>query len=196
METQTFKPSPRYRGKLNLVTTVIAVVIMLVGLLLSWLVGQDDGFLAAIVVIGIFLLVDLVWYLPTLLLINAYFRSLVYEIQNDEVIVHVGIWTKSVKHVPFRTVTNLKVNRDIFDRWFFDLGSLNIQTAGMSGSQGAEEALVGLPNVDEIYELVVEHLRRFRSGMTPTAAEVEQGEAGTLNAMLAELVAIRKGMEE
>ena len=196
METQTFKPSPRYRGKLNLVTTVIAVVIMLVGLLLSLIAGREDGLLAAIVVIGIFLLVDLVWYLPTLLLINAYFRSLVYEIQNDEVIVHVGIWTKSVKHVPFRTVTNLKVNRDIFDRWFFDLGSLNIQTAGMSGSQGAEEALVGLPNVDEIYELVVEQLRRFRSGMTPTATEVEQGEAGTLNAILAELVAIRKGMEE
>jgi uncharacterized membrane protein YdbT with pleckstrin-like domain len=196
MGTQTFKPSPRYRGKLYLVTTVIAVVIMLAGLPLYWLAGRDDGLLAAIVVIGIFLLVDLAWYLPTLLLINSYFRSLVYEIQDDEVIVHVGIWTKSVKHVPFRTVTNLKVNRDIFDRWFFDLGSLNIQTAGMSGSQGAEEALVGLPNVDEIYELVVEQLRRFRSGMTPTATEVEQGDAGTLNAMLSELVAIRKGMEE
>ena len=196
MGTQTFKPSPRYRSKLYLVTTVIAVVIMLAGLPLYWLAGRDDGLLAAIVVIGIVLLVNLVWYLPTLLLINSYFRSLVYEIQDDEVIVHVGIWTKSVKHVPFRTVTNLKVNRDIFDRWFFDLGSLNIQTAGMSGSQGAEEALVGLPNVDEIYELVVEQLRRFRSGMTPTATEVEQGDAGTLNAMLAELVAIRKGMEE
>jgi uncharacterized membrane protein YdbT with pleckstrin-like domain len=178
------------------VTTVIAVVILLVGLPLYWLAGRDDGLLAAIVVMGIVLLANLVWYLPTLLLINSYFHSLVYEIQDDEVIVHVGIWTKSVKHVPFRTVTNLKVNRDIFDRWFFDLGSLNIQTAGMSGSQGAEEALVGLPNVDEIYELVVEQLRRFRSGMTPTATEVEEGDAGTLNAMLAELVAIRKGMEE
>jgi uncharacterized membrane protein YdbT with pleckstrin-like domain len=196
MATQTFKPSPRYRGKLYLVATVPAVVIMLVGLPLYWLAGRDDGLLAAIVVIGIVLLANLVWYLPTLLLINSYFRSLVYEIQDDEVIVHVGIWTKSVKHVPFRTVTNLKVNRDIFDRWFFDLGSLNIQTAGMSGSQGAEEALVGLPNVYEIYELVVEQLRRFRSGMTPTATEVEEGDAGTLNAMLAELVAIRKGMEE
>ncbi len=72
MATQTFKPSPRYRGKLYLVATVPAVVIMLVGLPLYWLAGRDDGLLAAIVVIGIVLLANLVWYLPTLLLINSY----------------------------------------------------------------------------------------------------------------------------
>jgi uncharacterized membrane protein YdbT with pleckstrin-like domain len=133
METRTFRPNPRYRAKLFLVMTVIAVAVMAAGLLLSWLVGKDEGPQAARDVIFISLLLDLAWYLPAVLLIGPYFRSLMYEIQDDEVIVHVGIWTKSVKHVPFRTVTNLKVNRDIFDRWFFDLGSLNVQTAGMSG---------------------------------------------------------------
>ena len=148
-------------------------------------------------VIFLFLLLNLAWYLPTLLLIGAYFRSLMYEILDDEVIVHVGIWTKSVKHVPFRTVTNLKVNRDIFDRWFFGLGSLNVQTAGMSGKTGAEEALLGLPNVQEIYKLVRSRLRRYRGAMAPTASE-EEGEQGvdTLGAILTEVKAIRTAVEK
>jgi uncharacterized membrane protein YdbT with pleckstrin-like domain len=192
METRTFRPNPRYRAKLFLVMTVIAVAVMAAGLLLSWLVGKDEGPQAARDVIFISLLLDLAWYLPAVLLIGPYFRSLMYEIQDDEVIVHVGIWTKSVKHVPFRTVTNLKVNRDIFDRWFFDLGSLNVQTAGMSGQKGAEESLLGLPNVQEIYELVRSRLRRYRGAMAPTAAG-EEGEplADTLAAILTEVRAIR-----
>ena len=197
METQIFKPSPRYLAKLILVITVIAVGVMLAGLLLSWPIGKDDGPQAARNAILITLLLDLAWYLPALLLINPYYRSLMYEIQNDEVIVHVGIWTKSVKHVPFRTVTNLKVNRDIFDRWFFDLGSLNVQTAGMSGNTGAEEALLGLPNVQEIYELVRSRLRRYRGAMTPTASG-EEGEQGvdTFGAILTEVKAIRAAVEK
>ena len=192
METLTFRPNPRYRSKLFLVVTVIALAVTVASLLLSWLIGKDEGPQTARNVFIIFMLLDLAWYLPALLLIGPYFRSLIYEIQDDEVIVHVGIWTKSVKHVPFRTVTNLKVNRDIFDRWFFDLGSLNVQTAGMSGQKGAEESLVGLPNVQEIYELVRSRLRRYRGAMAPTAAG-DEGEplADTLAAILTEVKAIR-----
>lgn len=105
--------------------------------------------------------------IPWLLLIPAYSRSLTYEIQDDEVIVRVGIITKSVKHVPYRTVTNLEVKRDPFDR-LLGLGTLKVQTAGMSGQTGAEESLVGLPNYVEIYETVAATLRRFRQVMAPT----------------------------
>lgn len=197
METQIFKPSLRYRAKLILVATVFAAIIMVVGLFFSLGVYEDEGPSGAMGFIFLILLIDLAWYLPTLLLIRAYYRSLNYEIHDDEVIVHVGIWTKSVKHVPFRTVTNLKVNRDIFDRWFFDLGSLNVQTAGMSGSTGAEEALVGLSDVQEIYELVRSRLHRYRGAMAPTAAE-EEDEAGvdTLRAILSEVKAIRGSAEK
>jgi uncharacterized membrane protein YdbT with pleckstrin-like domain len=197
METQTLKPSPSYRSKLFLVITIIAAFVMVVGLFLSWVTLEDDGPQDAGGVIVLFFLLDLVWYVPSLLLIRAYFRSLKYEIQDDEVIVHVGIWTKSVKHVPFRTVTNLKINRDIFDRWFFDLGSLNVQTAGMSGNKGAEESLLGLPNIQEIYELVRSRLRRYRGAMSPTAAG-EEREPGddSLAAILTEVKAIRAAVEK
>jgi uncharacterized membrane protein YdbT with pleckstrin-like domain len=171
------------------------------GVLLGWLISHDrtvdesDVMLIYLIVAG----ADILWYLPALLLSGPYYRSLSYEIQDDEVIVRVGIWTQSVKHVPYRTVTNLKVKRDILDRWFFSLGTLNIQTAGMSGTTGAEESLVGLPNVQEVYEIVVTELRRFRGGMAPTAADVEDApavaSAAALSAILAEVQAIRQTLE-
>ncbi len=79
------------------------------------------------------------------------------------------ILTHSVKHVPYRTATNITVRRDIFN-----LGSLYIQTAGMSGQSGAEEKLVGLENVQEIYEMVVVELRRFRGAMPPPLYRVNR----------------------
>jgi putative membrane protein len=134
-----------------------------------------------------------------MLLAGPYYRSLSYEIREDEVIVHVGIWTQSVKHVPYRTVTNLTVRRGVLDRWL-GLGSLDIQTAGISGTSKAEQSLVGLERADQVYALVAAELRRFRGAMAPTAAgEDEQaGETAlageTLDALLTEVRAIRQAL--
>ena len=130
-----------------------------------------------------------------IVLAGPYYRSLSYEIREDEVVVRVGIITKSVKHVPFRMVTNVTVKRGILDRWFFDLGTLNIQTAGMSGSTGAEESLVGLANYDEVYEMVATELRRFRRGVAPTAAAGDVDSPEALAAILGEVRAIRQALE-
>jgi membrane protein YdbS with pleckstrin-like domain len=201
MQTQTFNPSPRYLTKLRLIITIVALLVLAGGVLLGWLISHDKTVDESDVML-IYLIVavaDLLWYVPALILSGPYYRSLSYEIQDDEVIVRVGIWTQSVKHVPYRTVTNLKVKRDILDRWFFGMGTLNIQTAGMSGTTGAEESLVGLPNVQEVYEMVVTELRRFRGSMAPTAAGVEDEPAvassATLSAILAEVRAIRQTLE-
>jgi len=198
MQTKTFKPSPRYLGKLRLVITIIALLILASGVLLGWLMSFDksigmSGFRVVVIVTAI---LDAIWWVPGMLLTGPYYHSLSYEIQDDEVIVRVGIWTKSVKHVPYRTVTNLTVKRDILDRWL-GLGTLDIQTAGMSGQTGAEEKLAGLPDVQEVYEMVATALRRFRGAMAPTAAEVE-GEpsvADALNAILTEVRTIRQALE-
>jgi membrane protein YdbS with pleckstrin-like domain len=209
MQTKSFKPSPQYVTKLWLIFTVVAMLILISGVLIAWLISNDSdiGAGGARLVAIIIAAVDLVWWIPAMVLARPYYRSLRYEIQDDEVIVHVGIWTKSVKHVPYRTVTNLTVKRDILDRWFFGLGTLNIQTAGMSGTTGAEESLVGLTNVQELYEIVVAELRRFRGSMAPTAAEMEGAAALTstvvptvasadaLPAILAEVRAIRQVLE-
>ena len=201
MRTQTFNPSSKYLSKLRLGITIVALLVLAGGFLLGWLMSLDRniGTSGAMIVFIVIAVSDAIWWLPAMLLTGPYYRSLSYEIQDDEVIVRAGILTKSVKHVPYRTVTNLTVKRDILDRWLFGLGTLNIQTAGMSGQTGAEERLVGLPNVQEVYEMVVTELRRFRGGMAPTAAEVEGvpavASADALSAILAEVRAIRQSLE-
>jgi len=197
MQTKTFKPSPKYLSKLRLIITLVALLILLSGVLLGWLMSFDPeiGTRGFRIVVIVTVIIDAIWWVPGMLLTGFYYRSLSYEVQDDEVIVRAGIWTKSVKHVPYRTVTNLTVKRDILDRWLFGLGTLNIQTAGRSGQTGAEERLVGLPNVQEVYELVAAELRRFRGGMAPTAAEVEAEPARVLNEILDEVRAIRQVLE-
>ena len=172
MVPQRFKPNSRYLYKLLVVYTAVALLILAGILLLGGLISLDKG-RVGLIIIAIMLPLNFIWWICAIILAFPYYRSLEYEVQDDEVIVRVGIFTHSVKHVPYRTVTNITVKRDIFDRWFFNLGSLNIQTAGMSGQSGAEEQLVGLENVQEIYEMVAAELRRFRSAMSPTQAESE-----------------------
>ena len=200
MQTKTFKPSSKYLSKSRLSITIVALLILAGGILLGWLMSFDreigaSGFRIVVIVTAI---LDLVWWTLAMFLTGPYYRSLSYEIQDDEVIVRAGVLTKSVKHVPYRTVTNLTIKRDILDRWL-GLGTLNIQTAGMSGQTGAEERLVGLTNVQEVYELVATELRRFRGGMAPTAAGVEgapaMASADALSAILAEVRAIRQSLE-
>jgi uncharacterized membrane protein YdbT with pleckstrin-like domain len=200
MQTRSFKPSPKYLYKLLMLLTLLALVIPVWGGFFSLLIGREEGVAAGVIMLTVVLVGDVAWWVPAMILTVPYFRSLSYEVQDDEVIVRAGIITQSVKHVPYRTVTNITVKRDIFDRWLFGLGSLNIQTAGMSGTKGAEEKLVGLTNVQEVYDMVVKELRRFRGSMAPTAAEVEPEAAVTatdsLNALLAEVRAIRQALEK
>jgi membrane protein YdbS with pleckstrin-like domain len=142
------------------------------------------------------LIVNAVWLVPGLLLTGPYYHSLRYEIREDEVIVRAGIITQSVKHVPFRTVTNLTVKRGPLDRWVYNLGTLDIQTAGASGSTGPEESLAGLADYAEAYEAVATELRRFREGMAPTGVQPEEEAAHEdekyLRLILTELQEIRK----
>jgi putative membrane protein len=185
---------------MRLVATIIALAILAGGLLLATILAadRDIGAGRALFILFIVAFLDGAWWLVAMLLMGPYYQSLRYEIQDDEVVVHAGIWTKSVKHVPYRTVTNLTVKRDVIDRWL-GLGTLNIQTAGMSGQTGAEEHLVGLADVQEVYDTVATELRRFRGGMAPTQAEVEEAimpaQPDALNELLVEVRAIRRSLE-
>lgn len=194
MAQREFLPNPRYQIKLLVVFTLSAALILIGIGLTSWLIGIDEPQVGMTVFTIVGSVLGVVW-LIALLLSFPYFRSMRFEVQEEEVIVHVGIFTHSVKHVPYRTVTNITVKRDIFDRWFFNLGTLNIQTAGMSGQTGAEESLVGLEDVQEVYELVVTELRRFRGAMAPTATQEEPSGNGSA-ALLEELRAIRQLLEQ
>jgi putative membrane protein len=201
MKTRTIKPDRKYLFRMRLIATAVALAIVAGGILFGTLLGITGEI--RLREVTVFFIVSFVLSgfccLIAQILAGPYYRSLRYEVQDDEVVVNVGVWTKSVKHVPYRTVTNLQVKRDVVDR-LLGIGTLNIQTAGMSGQTGAEERLVGLSNVQEVYESVANELRRFRGGMAPTQAEVEMEPAaappGGLGEILAEVRAIRKSLEQ
>ncbi len=197
MPTQSFKPSPQYLLRLRIVMTIIALLVLASGAAMVLPMSLDREVRSAALVIAIVVAaLDLAWYLPGLVLAGPYYRSLRYEVRDDEVVVYAGIWTQSVKYVPYRTVTNLTVKRDILDRWL-GTGALEIQTAGASGQQSkAEQSLVGLANVQAVYSIVAEELRRFRGAMGPGAAEVEGTAGDTPQALLDEVRAIRRLLEQ
>jgi len=201
MKAQTVQPDPKYLLRMRLIATVVALAIIAGAILfgLIMVIAGDMRLRGMLVLFFVVMALDGLWWLVAIILTGPYYRSLRYEIQDDEVVVHVGIWTKSVKHVPYRTVTNVQVKRDVVDR-LLGTGTLNIQTAGMSGQKGAEEQVVGLANVQEVYASVAGELRRFRGGMAPTQADVEEEPAVVLpeglGEILAEVRAIRKALED
>jgi len=197
MNQISLQPNIRYMYKLIVGTLILGVLVIVFSGWLGFVIGREEAGVSGSsrgLLIGS--LVNLIWLLPMLAIIPAYYRSLKYEIRRDEVIVKAGVITKSVKHVPFRTVTNLKTKQDPLDR-LFGLGTLNVQTAGMSGQSGAEESLVGLPIFEDVYDQVAGALRRFRGSMAPTQTEeeFERDEREVLVAILSELRAIRDVIE-
>jgi uncharacterized membrane protein YdbT with pleckstrin-like domain len=200
METLHIKPGTSYVRKLWVTYTIIGVITALFGLLLGLVVGIEEGPEETFIITFIFSLFAVLFWIPAMVLSWYYYRSLSYEIQDDEVIVRVGIFTKSVKHVPYRTVTNVSIKRGILDRFLFDIGTLNIQTAGMSGTTGAEQSLVGLEDVQSVYEDIVTKLRAFRGAMSPTTADEEStgdlSRADVMHSMLDELKAIRRSIDK
>lgn len=197
MEPTILRPDVKYRHKLY-IAAIFWGIVALIGIgFIGVLIGSEEGGASGVLTgLIVAVLINLVWIVPILLVIHPYYRSLKYEIHDDEVIVRVGIITRSVKHVPFRTITNLKVHQGPLDR-LFGIGNLSIQTAGMSGQSGVEEKLEGLPNFQEVYEQVAVALRRFRGGMSPTQAEEElvQADGQALAQLLEEVRAIRKAVE-
>ncbi len=188
MNQQNFTPSKKYLYKMFLGFTLIAMVIFFgPALFVAFPVSMDKpgagAVILAIAAIGAFL-----FWAVAMLLTTPYYNSMKYELHDDEVIVNIGILTHSVKHVPYRTVTNISIKRDILDRWIFNMGTLEIQTAGISGQNVAEEKLYGLEDVQGVYEMVAAELRRYRGGMTPTVAEMDVTPSESAQGVSAELL--------
>ena len=96
MVPQRFKPNSRYLYKLLVVYTAVALLILAGILLLGGLISLDDG-RVGLIIIAIMLPLNFIWWICAMILAFPYYRSLEYEVLDDEVIVRVGIFTHSVK---------------------------------------------------------------------------------------------------
>ena len=149
--------------------------------------------------VGLFMLGNAIWLAIAFLLIPPYYRSISYELTDEEVRVRKGIVTKTVQTVPYRNITNVEVKRGPLDR-LLGIGGIHAQTAGYSQQSVAEAQLGGLTDCEEVADQLYAALRRIRPGTGPGigAAEGAPPEVqpnvvqDTLHEILAELRAIRQ----
>jgi uncharacterized membrane protein YdbT with pleckstrin-like domain len=80
------------------------------------------------------------------ILADNYYRTMEFQILDNEVIVRKGVINKEVKHIPLRNITNVSSRYGIYDR-FLGIGTVEIETAGKSGQATGPEAKEVEPSV-------------------------------------------------
>jgi uncharacterized membrane protein YdbT with pleckstrin-like domain len=202
MQGNLIYPSSRLMGKFFIIAALIYGLIAAAVLVIFFIIMASHGIglgeREGVLFFSIFGMSSAVVWVICAVLIPPYFHSISYELTDKEIIVRKGIVTRVLKTVPYRTITNIAEARDLIDRYWLNLGSIRIQTAGMSGTAGYEASLDGLEDWSRVNEDIQNRLRAFRGAMSPTAADVEApaGCEELLSGMLAELRAIRSTLEK
>lgn len=175
---------------------VIGILILLLVIMASKGLALADR--PVVVFLSVLAISSAVIWVMLAVLIPKYFRSISYELTDKDVVVRKGILTRVTKTIPYRTITNIVEARDLIDRYVVDLGSVQIQTAGMSGTAGYEATLGGLDDWEAVHGQILEKLRRFRGSMSPAAADSEADAPAepVFERILAELQAIRRIIEK
>ena len=200
----TYKPKQTYLTKnLIIVAMLVTVVWLSVYVFLFFILKDEQVANYASKALFWSVVPNLVWSIPLFLGQFPVFKRYRYDLLDDEIVVHAGWLVQKVRHVPYRMVTNIEIKRGLLDRWL-GIGNLNIETAGNSDpNQKAEAQLLGLADVDSVYEEVAACLRAFdeaqqrptweRSRRPVTAAA--DGDDDVLQAILAELKTMNTKMK-
>lgn len=195
---KTFTPSSKFRNKL-LTLAVSGAISLWALVILSWMgiaymVSTDPSeninyalymqqwFIPANLYMWIF---NLIWLIPALIAIPFYVNSIEYSVMSEsgeatpEIYVKKGIVNITRKHVPFRTITNISSRAGPIDR-LFNIGNIEIQTAGFSGpksSGGPEEKIEGVVFYEELRDYILHELRKFRAPYATGTEVVTQEKA-------------------
>ncbi|MHA2309382.1 MAG: PH domain-containing protein, partial [Candidatus Heimdallarchaeaceae archaeon] len=111
-------------------------------------------FVNAMVLTSIVLIV----LLSILFIVKQYIESINYEVLDTEIVIQKGILTKKRTIIPFRTITNLVVKRNPFDR-LFGISKMIIQTAGESASAQPEGRMIGIYYPHDLLEEILNLVR-------------------------------------
>jgi len=178
---KTFKPSRAYLYKLLFQNVLTFILLWLIVVLsfegTAFLVALDTANPSATQIINDYfvpvtlwtVIINLFWFVPALVSIPPYVRSMEYSVKAEsgetlpEIFSKRGIITITRKHVPFRTITNISSRAGPFDR-LFKIGSVHIETAGYSGAsqKGPEEKISGVVFYEEVRDFILRELRKFK----------------------------------
>lgn len=186
------KPSKAFRNKMWFtgIFTAIMLWVIIFGsfTLVLWLVDWVSGTSSVVLfeTWWMFLnfwywVITAIWLIPAIIIVPIYLRSIEYSVITEEgttaseIFVKKGIINITRKHVPFRTITNISSRSGPFDR-LFGIGTIEIETAGYSGSTtSAEEKLEGITFYEELRDFILRELRKFK-GSYVTGTEIVRPE--------------------
>jgi membrane protein YdbS with pleckstrin-like domain len=195
MKSIGFRPSRIFLYKVLFQGLLIGfLVIGLTFLLGTWMGGLLLGPSGESLGRHVAITLNLIWMIPSLTLIHPMYRSLFYEIHTDKVVMHSGVITRRVTHVPFRMITNLEIRRGPFDR-LFGLGTINIQTASSKDQTSATETLVGLDCYKQIYDQLCSSVNRPQNKEMKESGTSSLFEHEILEILLNEMKKIRSLLE-
>jgi len=127
--------------------------------------------------------------------IQRYYKSIVFTLTTDEVMVERGVWWRMKQVVPYARVMSIDVIQGPISRRY-GVGSAQIYTAGYTGraggtagpgSRGAESSIWGVPNFVEIKDAIIAQVR-----LRPLFGAPKAGPADVGSDILQELKRIRK----
>lgn len=143
-------PSNGLRRKYITIHAIVYIVLALFDLFFLFI--SPVAFLIALIITAL-----LVWFSAWFAL--RWINTVRYTITDTEVRMQHGIIIKRFKVIPFRTITNLEVSADPFDRRY-GIYSVIMETAGNSAQgMGPEGAFRGMVDGDEIRETILERVR-------------------------------------
>ena len=132
------------------------------------------------------------WFILVVIWMLLYYKTLNYYIKSDHIRIESGVWWRSIKTIPFRMITDIKAMQGPLMR-IFNLGNLNIQTAGMGAQNVAEGVLRGLFDYKEKQTEILKRVREYspKGEIKTKAEEPTKLEEKLLKEMLHELKEIR-----
>lgn len=192
MNSMSFRPDPGYRATMFAGWAITTVVIVLFTLPFILFIPDRGGQ----IVFGVLLAFGLVLMALWALWIPAYCRTLEYSVDADAVRMNGGVFWKRRVTVPYDKITNVDIIQGPMQR-MYGIGTVNVQTAGAGGAQGAhaELRLAGVQETDAIRDRILDHMGEITNRPDTSARPPAAPESDVLSNILAELTAVRKLLE-
>ena len=175
---------------------VLFVILMIIfgGALI--LAGYFSGSLMFFAGSAVLLLVVLAWYL---FWVGKYYRTILFELKDDEVTWRRGVWFRRTGIVPYDRITNIDIYQGPLMR-YFGFSCIKLQTAGYSAQARSEITLEGITEAEALRETIRSLIRGSRQSPGASDATGTPGRfsfpARRDDAILEELRAIRILLEK
>lgn len=190
---EVFSPSTQLRALFYWYFVGVLILVVFPWLIPLTVKGDSEAFIP----LSIFFLPT---FLFTLYWLPLFYKSISYQLTNDEMIWKRGVWFKHTGVVPYNRITNIDIAQGPLER-MLGIGTLKIQTAGYSVQGSSSEIkIMGMENFEALHEMIMGYVRSRKpvaiAAGEETDSEMEFSTMDVNGQMLLELQKIRQLLEK